>query len=801
MASALEGLTVLDLTRFGAGALSTMMLGDHGARVIRVIGLDDRSPRRGGFVVWDRGKECLRLDLEDCLDAGLGREADSNVPGEVSLGADSELGSLIAAADILVEDFAPRERPAFLQRACLDKINPRLVSCSITAYGLEGPYRDEPQIDDLVLARSGVLATLPGFRVPPLHVVHPLPSTGAALIAALGIAGALYDRERTGRGRQVMTSLLAGALLYHPKVVADHLVPNAIQTSPFGSAPFYSVYECEDGHWVQLGCVHPGFISRAADLMGIGDILKDPIYGRGHLPQTPEADDYLRKVLTGVMIKRPYDQWAEIFESNDIPFARARLAVEGLDDPQVRHNEMVVTLDDPEIGTIEQMGVQIKLSGTPGKVHGPRVLPPEGATEIPSGLGGVSARQNLAGDVPNAKSAKEDTNRLPLTGVRVLEITNLIAGPIAGRLLSDLGADVMKLEPPAGDISRPIGRTYFYSLNFGKRSICIDTSTPEGKAVVQAVAAKSDIVVSNLRPGATKRMGIGPELNENLIEAQVSGYGSTGPYSHRPGIDPLAQALMGLERAQGGQGNPPSFQAQLGPTDFTTGAAAAVGAVMALYARARGAAKAQQIEVNLLDGGILLSSEWFVRHNGQPKRPLADRQQYGLDPFHRLYPVADGHVYVVADEVGRAALAKALGLDDPGPVAQFSEGAVHPIETDVGQAFEAAFAKYDMVGMLALLRANNIPHAPATSGDASAFFDDPHTAANGLAVTSSHSTAGELTVAWRYAAFPGVKASVALPTPLLGEHTDDVLREAGYQAGEMAELHAQGVVWNVAELA
>ena len=150
----------------------------------------------------------------------------------------------------------------------------------------------------------------------------------------------------------------------------------------------------------------------------------------------------------------------------------------------------------------------------------------------------------------------------------MLEITNLIAGPTAGRLLADLGADVIKLEPLEGDISRPIGRTYFFNLNANKRSLSVNTRTPEGKDVAQRVAATADVLLANLRPRATGRMGIGPEvlqqLNPSLIETHVTGFGLDRPYAHWPGIDPLAQASMGLSRAQGGLENPPCLPFAVG---------------------------------------------------------------------------------------------------------------------------------------------------------------------------------------------------------------------------------------------
>src|SRR5262249_11448135 len=229
-----------------------------------------------------------------------------------------------------------------------------------------------------------------------------------------------------------------------------------------------------------------------------------------------------------ILQPNPYPGWAAAFEAADVPFAPARLAEEALSDPQVLHNGMVTSLDDPAVGPVVQMGVPIRLSKTPGSIAGPRSLAalPAGDTPIPV--------------VPKltAPSAGAAPHPPPLAGVRILEITNLIAGPTAGRILADLGADVIKLEPPGGDMSRPIARSYFYAVNFNKRSICVDTGTAAGRQLVQRIAASVDALIANLRPQATERMGLGPAINPRLIETHMTGYGWTGPYAKRPGIDP-----------------------------------------------------------------------------------------------------------------------------------------------------------------------------------------------------------------------------------------------------------------------
>jgi crotonobetainyl-CoA:carnitine CoA-transferase CaiB-like acyl-CoA transferase len=792
MASALDGIMVLDLTNGPAGALATMLLCDHGARVIRVVDTSESAPRRGGYLVWDRGKESIRLDMAR-IEAPPQRHGSPAAVGATTAENPTDIyARLIHSADVLVEDVAPRSGRQHLVHAdWLSALNPCLIHCSITAYGNHGPLEDELPIDDLVMARAGILTTQPGFRSGPVHVVHPLPSVGAALLAAQGIAAALLARETTGLGRTVETSLLAGALMYHPKVTGEKLAPHVFQSNPAGSAPFYSLYECADGEWVQLGCVHEGFIQTAASILGIKEVLDEPQYGRGRLPRTPEADRELRTLIAQAVRTKPYETWAQIFEEADVPYARVRTTEESMDDPQVQVNAMLVELHDPDVGRIAQMGVPVQLSATPGLVRGPRRLPSDQPVHLPEEEPGIplpSARQ------PPPAGLLEP----PLNGIRVLEITNLIAGPTAGRLLADLGADVIKMEPLEGDISRPIGRTYFFNLNANKRSLSLNTRTPEGREVAQKVAATADVLLANLRPHATERMGIGPDvlrkLNPRLIETHVTGFGWDGPYALRPGIDPLAQALMGLSRAQGAPGNPPVFYSQLAPTDFTAGAMGALGTILALLVRAR-TGLVQRVDTNLLNGGILLSSEWFTQYQSKPMRPLADPGQYGIDTFHRLYEARDGWLYVVADTPEeRQSLCRALDCDDLWRELADVPAGCHPADTPRAHALARRFAALRLDDSLARLHAAGVPCAPAVSGHSEFFLDDPHAAANDMVAIYQHPLLGQQRVARHYIRFGHTKVLAGRPTPLLGEHTGEVLREVGFTESSVAELYTKGVV-------
>jgi crotonobetainyl-CoA:carnitine CoA-transferase CaiB-like acyl-CoA transferase len=293
-------------------------------------------------------------------------------------------------------------------------------------------------------------------------------------------------------------------------------------------------------------------------------------------------------------------------------------------------------------------------------------------------------------------------------------------------------------------------------------------------------------------------MGIGPDvlhtLNPRLIEVHVTGFGRSGPYAHRPGIDPLAQALMGLSRAQGGPENPPVFHSQLAPTDFTAGAMGALGTILALFVRER-TGVVQRVDTNLLNGGIVLSSEWFTRYPGKPQRRLADQGQYGLDAYHRLYAVNDGWLYVVAQTLeARRALCRALGGNDL--LREYTDAVPgHPAaDTALAQALAQRFAGLSLAESLQRLKAAGVPCAPAVDGRSELFLRDAHAAANDMVATYHHPILGQMRVARHYVHFDHTEILPGRPTPLLGEHTREVLQEVGFSENASAERHAKGVV-------
>jgi len=754
--SALDGITVVDLSTGKAGALASMFLADNGARVVRVAFHDEDVVRAPGiFAVYDRGKDVLRLAPDS---------------------SSKTVWELCTNADIVLDDFAPGS--SLSSRLGIDGLrsdNERLIHCSITAYGSDGPLRDEPADHDLVVARTGILASQPSYRGGPIHVVHPVAYVGAGMLAALGICAALYQREKTGIGSRVETSLMAGALLYTPKAVSDAIPTRNVLPSPQGGGPFYSVFECADGEWLQIGCIHSGFVDLASAVIGVADVIAStPEFGDGRWPATEDARRRLFDIVADRIRTRPSNEWIEELWAADVPCDLVRTAQEAMSDEQIIHDGLVQQVDDPILGTTEMLGLPIKLTQTPGRIQRPR--PGRGGFETrpyTEQEDRLHSRRSGGGRNPVVEPG-DGTSDLPLSGVRIMEMTNVIAGPVAGRLLADLGAEMVKFESLDGDISRPAGGAGFISYNTNKISVSVNTRTDEGKDVARRLAATSDAILANMRPGATDRMGLDSdtlnELNPGLVQSHVTAYGWDGPYSHRPGVDPIAQAITGLQHAQGGYDNPPVYLGVLAPCDYTGGALGALATVLGLVARERYGI-AQRVNTSLLAAGALVCVDGFMRYEGMSPRPLPDSYQYGISPLRRVYSASDGWIAVAADSPvpGLAWLSS-------------SEQAERVIdEMTVSEA-------------LGTLRQHDVPCAPIVHNYVTGFFEDPQAESNCMATVLDHPVLGPVKLSGNLVSFDGSTTLPTRPTPLLGQHTREVLAELGYAPDQIDELYELGVV-------
>ena len=785
MPSALDGITVLDLTRGMAGTLAAMFLCDNGARVIRVEDTSEPEvPRPEGYRIWNRGKESLALDLARSV-----RGLDDGGSTELAV-----FDKLVRKADVVLETFAPSSS---LQRLVdyerLRSINAGVVHCSITGYGRHGPLKDCNPDEQLVMARAGISGAAPTYRPGPSYVTHPIPSINAALMAAQGIAASLLAREKSGAGRSMETSLLAGALITASQFRSENKQLSPYRGTPSGGNPFYSVFRCQDGEYLQIACIHTGFAEIAAAVMGIydqiGGQLDDP---RRFVPRDEEERHKIYELVAATMESKPAHEWETIFEEADVPFMRARTVLEGMRDPQVLHNKMVQRLQDPEVGEVVQMGVPIRLSDRPGRIRSAAHEPGEDTGAI---LAELAQEPEVVLQTPEAFAVMPP----PLGDVRVLEVSNVIAGPVIGMYLASLGANVIKMEPLAGEISRPGEHRFFVAGNANKRSIGMNASSPEGREAAQRIAETVDAVVANTRPGTIRRMGIDregmKERNPNLVESYVTAFGPDGPYDHRPGLDPLAQALTGLQRNQGGAHNPPIFLAWQAPTDYTAGGMAALGAILNLFVREREGV-CQRSDTNLLNAGAVMNGDRFLKYEGKPAKREADAGHYGLSALHRLYEASDGWIYLAAESedtwmpLCESLDAGALSEDERFADAVSRESNDGALAEELGKLF----AELTVEEAATRLQPAGVGCSPVWAEQIPGYFEDEHTKANGQYVEHSHVMWGRTMYSARLVRFANTRPIDGRPTPLLGEHTREVLLEAGYSEAEIDDLYANGIV-------
>ncbi|MGN6357499.1 MAG: CaiB/BaiF CoA transferase family protein [Novosphingobium sp.] len=387
----------------------------------------------------------------------------------------------------------------------------------------------------------------------------------------------------------------------------------------------------------------------------------------------------------------------------------------------------------------------------------------------------------------------------PLAGVRVLDFTRVLAGPAASLALADLGAEVIKIEPPGtGDETRtfpPIrdGEShYFLSVNRGKKSIVVDLKAPEGVALVKDLAAKCDIVVENYRPGVMDRLGLGYEalsaVNPRLIYCAISGYGQTGPLKDNPSFDIVLQAMSGALSMNGdAHGLPTKLGIPLG--DLVGGINGPIGILAALYERDR-TSKGKFIDVSLMDGliGLLGYIAQLAFFTGQdPQRQGS--QHPNLVPYG-IFPAAeDGSIVVACLTPGFwGRICKSIGrpelTDDPRYDTLEKRRDAREEVNEIVSAFTRRHTVEDLVRIFTEFE---VPHAPILG--VTAALSQPQAVHRNMVVEVEHRTLGAIPIVNRPVTFEGQQSPEA--PPVLGQHTDEILSEVlGLRPERIAELRA-----------
>ena len=392
---------------------------------------------------------------------------------------------------------------------------------------------------------------------------------------------------------------------------------------------------------------------------------------------------------------------------------------------------------------------------------------------------------------------------LPLDGVTVLDCTQVMAGPFCTLLLGDMGADVIKVERPEGDDVRRQGPPWiagraasFLAINRNKRSIVLNLRTDEGKEVFRKLAQRADVVAENFRPGAMDKLGLGHkqllELKPSLIYAAISGFGQTGPYSQRRGFDLVAQGMSGLMSVTGHPGGPP-VKVGVPITDLTAGMYAAYGILNAYIHRLK-TGEGQMVDTSLLEAGIAYSfwESTVYFYGGEVPGPLGSAHR--LSAPYQAFRTSDGYMNIGgATQRTWASLCKAIGQEELASDPRFAEPGDRKIrEVELAAILEETFSTHTTAHWMTVLDEAGVPCGPIY--DLDQMYHDPQVLARNMLVEQQDPELGTLKnigIPVKLSATPG---RIRRRAPDLGEHTREVLLEAGYTGADVDRHAEAGVV-------
>ncbi len=746
------------------------MLADYGADVVWVEppgGDLLRACAPAAVSVFDRGKRSVELDL---LDAS----------------AREQLLALTDRAEVFVESWRPGVADRLgLGYEVLHARNPRLVYVSVSGFGEDSDV-DLPGYEPIVQAVLGSMSDQSAHRDGPVYLGFPFASIGAASLAVIGALAALRRARTDGVGRHVHTSLLDGALAYHSMMwgesdasIASNAAPLSLQSTAKTRLVTRS-FECGDGEYLGLHTGAVGAFGRAMRVLGIDDRVPPSTDGMDMgVPLTDEQIPILQFELVDIFKTRPRAEWVQRFLDADVCAVEHLRPTEVYDTPQARHNEMVVTVDDPVLGPVEQVAPAIKFSRTPGAVRAPAPTAGEQTDAVLATAAGWPPPD------PPTRASVPDPRPL-LDGTCILDLGAYYAGPYSSRLLADLGAEVVKVEPLAGDPLRGIERPFF-SAQAGKRAMAANLKDPELARVTEAMLRRADVVHHNLRPGAAERLGLDDgsvrRINPDIVYLHAPGWGSTGPFAMRQSFAPMLSGYAGVTYEIAGQYNaplPPSANEDPG-----NGMLGAIAILLALLERDR-TGVGQSVENPQLNATMGHLAHIVRRPDGEVLGAgHLDVLQTGVGPFDSLYETADGWVCVVAptgDE--RRVLLETVGLE-----------VVDDTDDERRRdRLRAAFATLHAGEVVQHLRDAGVAAVEPVSGNMHHFVNDPEARRTGRVAEVAHPQLGNVRELGVLLRVSDTDASPHRLAPALGEHTDELLAELGCTPDEIAALRARGAV-------
>jgi crotonobetainyl-CoA:carnitine CoA-transferase CaiB-like acyl-CoA transferase len=813
MSGPLSGVRVVDLSNTLTSAHVSGFLADFGADVVQVEP-PGGSPLRTqpAYPFWGRGKQSIVLDFHDPDDLGVARR-------------------LAVGADVVIETF----RPGVVERLGLgaDELraeNPALVYASVTAFGRTGPLAGVKGYEGLVMARlgghdsMGVIIDRPG----PAFAAAPYCAWSGAQTALHGILAALYERERSGEGQRIDTTLIQGFAAHDTwNALIGHIArqyPDAFMSAALidegSSVPNNSLFFrlpaalSADGRWLQYSQTTQRLFTAFMRVLELDWMFDDPKWS-----SVPDFDDleqrheFFERLLAAVKSKtaaewnevfdREPDVWAEIFRDHS----------ELLHHPQMEHDHSVVRVDDAERGSVLQPGPMVRLASTPGVIE-------RSAPALDEHGAALRAARPSAPPRPTTPSKTAD-DAPPLAGVTVLELGTYYAAPYGATLLTDLGARVIKVEQLDGDPIRhivPFPEVGAVKVLQGKEVVAVDIHTDAGREIVYDLVRTADALLLSFRAGVVERLGLDPAslhaINPDLMYLSAPGYGVDGPCGHRPAFAPTIGAGSGLAFRNIGRSVPDPDDLDLEGTKLAalriSSAAMGVGhadgfsalgvasaLLLGLLARERGApGQAMQSSMLLSMAHVLV--EDMVEYEGRAPMAASDPGLHGLSARYRLYETDDGWIFLAAPAPSEwddlvSALKPYVDLGADARFADEETRVTH--DTELTEILGEVFRLHAARDWETELGAVDVGCLEVRSGppDVQLFADGGMGRTNGWITDVEHPTIGTHPRLMPLVEFSR-SSTVVKPSALCGAHTDAVLTELGYDPERIADLRDAGVI-------
>jgi len=744
----LHGIRVVDFGHQIAGPLTAVMLADQGADVVHVDAPGTAVADEPADAFFNRGKRRITLDLKQ--------------PGDLAAAR-----TLIARSDVLIENF----RPGVLSRlglgyAEVSPASPRLVYCSLPGFGATDPRAGLPGWEGVIDAATGNCRIRAGEApagwdtARPTYSSVPGASTAAAFLAAVAVVSALVERHTSGRGQHIEVPLFdavfevigdAGAY-----VTARGLSPQ-LPLAKWGSG----TYQCRDGQYVQFNPIGATsrFVSWFLQAAGKPEWAHDP------------DDTELRSRLTGLFATRAAAEWEQLGHEAGVPLARIRPAAEWLATPHARASGEVVRLADPVLGETWMAGLPVHAgvaldAGGLDRPLSPRRRHDADREQI---LAELAAGDPPTAQLPQATQARER----PMTGLRVLDLTQILAGPSSARILGEFGAEVIKINAPHRKIFA------HGVINRGKKSILLDVRHPAGQDVFWRLVADADVIVQNFPPGTAERYGIGYDdvkaRKPGIVYVSVSCYGSTGPWAHGRGYETQGQAVTGIMARAGGDDGKPAVLGPYNFLDYGTGVLAAFAAALGVYHRTV-TGRGRHLRTSLAQAGTYYQARYLLDYPGKKWTEPAGPGALGEGPLQRFYQASDGWFFLGATEADLTRLSGVPGLEfaaAPGGAGPDPAGKTGWAE--LAKLLEERFRTGPAAAWVAALQAAGLGAHEVTG--LAALMADPQVRSRRMSVTQVSPEAGEVTM-------PGIAIKMSATPPRLGEPA----RQPGADAREVLQL-------------